>query len=216
MIMHSGSSNFSREHVLTSAFDNRLHPVRLVERLAATRGKDLVFTYSRYEIAPPGQQAAAPRSPALRVSARDVSPDWLVERLAELGPSEEIAWHSWVEHKGVGFHIPMIDFNERPPNSELRRLGAQMVAVMDIANNFAFFESGRAIHAYSTALIPENAWNRYLGELLLLNDRDRPPIVDVRWVGHAIVRGFAALRWSCNTDRYLGMPHLVNLDDSRS
>lgn len=195
-------------------FDIEMHPICLVQRLAATRGGDLVFTYSRYEIAPPGQQAAAPRSLALRVSARDVSPDWLVERLAELGPSEEIAWHSWVEHEGVGFHIPMIDFNERPPNSELRRLGGQMVAAMDLANDFAFFASGRAIHAYSPELIPENGWDRYLGELLLLNERDRRPIVDVRWVGHAIVRGFAALRWSCNTDRYLGMPRLVKIDDS--
>jgi hypothetical protein len=201
---------------LARAFDIEMHPICLVQRLAATRGEDLAFTYSRYEIAPPGRQAAAPRSPVLRVSARDITPNWLVDRLAELNPREEMALHSWVEFKGAGFHIPMIDFNRRPLNSALRRLGDPMAAEMDLSEKFAFFESGRAIHAYSADLIPENAWARYLGELLLRNKRGGPQFVDARWIGHALVRGFGALRWSCNTDRYLCMPHLVNLDDSRS
>jgi hypothetical protein len=47
--------------------------------------------------------------------------------------------------------------------------------------------------------------------LLLLNQNDLPPMVDIRWVGHALRRGFAALRWSCNTNRYLSMPQLLEM-----
>jgi hypothetical protein len=194
---------------LNNTFDVQLHPICLVEKLASTCAECLVFTYSRYEIALPGEQAAAPRSPVHRVPARDVTPDWLVNRLAELGPSEEIAWHSWVECDGAGFHIPMIDFSERPLNSELPMLNDQIVAQMNLSASFGFYESGRALHAYAADLIPESKWAQYLGELLLLNERDQMPIVDIRWVGHALVRGFGALRWSCNTDRYLSMPRLI-------
>jgi len=64
-----------------------LHPRLLVDKIVACRGTELIFTYSRYEVAQPGLQAAAPRSAVLRVPACDVTPNWLVDRLAELGPT---------------------------------------------------------------------------------------------------------------------------------
>lgn len=185
------------------------HPRLLVEQIVARRGTELIFTYSRYEVAAAGLQATAPRSDVLRVPACDVTPEWLVERFAELGPTEELAWHSWVEYKGAGFHIPMIDFVSRPAPSVLHELGSTLAAEMDLNGQFVFFDTGRSFHGYFPDLIAEHAWPRYLGQLLILNEPARPPLIDTRWVGHALVRGFAALRWSHNTTRYEAMPRLV-------
>jgi hypothetical protein len=194
---------------LTRDFDINEHPVHLVKRFASAGfGDQLEFTYSRYEVAAPGHQATARRSPVLRVFAHDLTPDWLKDRLAELGPTEELAWHSWVERKGVGFHIPMIDFQGRPTGPKLSELECHLQAEMNLS--FSFFETGRSFHGYSVSLIPEYAWTHYLGQLLLMNGNDGPTIVDTRWVGHALIRGFAALRWSHNTDRYHAMPRLLD------
>jgi hypothetical protein len=186
------------------------HPLVLMEQIVACYGVDLVFTYSRYEIAPPGLQAAARRSPVLRVPAPELTSDWLASRLAELGPTEEMAWHSSVECKGIAFHIPMIDFADQPDQSALREL-SMIVSEIGLQGDFVFYETGRSFHGYFPGLIPQHAWPRYLGRLLLIDQLDRPPIIDTRWVGHSLVRGFAALRWSHNTNRYLAMPHLVAL-----
>src|SRR2546425_7578841 len=185
------------------------HPRLLVEQIVACRGIELIFTYSRYEVAQPGLQATAPRSDVLRVPARDVTSDWLVDRFAELAPTEELAWHSRVEYKGVGFHIPMIDFVNRPAHSALHELGSVLAAEMGLNGNFVFFETGQSFHGYFPDLVAEHAWPKYLGRLLILNEADRLPAIDTRWVGHALVRGFSALRWSHNTNRYRGMPRLV-------
>jgi hypothetical protein len=156
------------------------HPLLLVETIVARRGSDLTFTYSRYEIAEPGRQAQARRSAVLQVPARDVTSAWLFDRLAELGPTEEMAWHSWVECKGVGFHIPMIDFLNRPTDSALRSLDRTLTAKMVLDDHFVFFETGRSLHGYFPGLIPDRAWTSYLGRLLVLNEHDRPPIIDTR------------------------------------
>ena len=161
-------------------------------------------------MAQPALQAIAQRSAVLRVPASDVTPDWLVDRFAELGPNEEMAWHSWVECKGVGFHIPLIDFINRPAHSMRCELSRILAAEMGLDGHFVFFETGRSFHGYFPDLISERVWPEYLGRLLVLNEHDHPPLIDTRWVGHALVRGFAALRWSHNTNRYQAMPRLVN------
>ena len=100
-------------------------------------------------MAQPGIPAAAPRSDVLRVPARDLTPDWLVDRLAELGPTEELAWHSRVEYKGVGFHIPMIDFVSRPAHSALHRLGSMLATEMDLSGHFVSSTQGGLFMATS-------------------------------------------------------------------
>lgn len=185
------------------------HPGLVVEEIAAKHGRDMVFTYSHYEIAPPGLQAIAPRSAVLRVSGTEVTPDWIADRLSELGPNEEMAWHSWVERAGFGFHIPMIDFVGRPAHSVLCEASRSLAAEMGIEAHLIVFDTERSFHGYFPDLIPERAWPKYLGELLLLNEDNRTPIIDTRWVGHGLMRGFTALRWSKNTNRYLAIPRLV-------
>ncbi|MGH7258844.1 MAG: hypothetical protein ACREIM_10735, partial [Nitrospiraceae bacterium] len=176
-----------------------------------SRGGDLVFTYSMYEVAPPGLQAQAPRTPVRQVLASELTVDWLVHRLRELGPAQELAWHSRVEYKGAAFHIPMIDFVDRPANFELRALSRVLTAEMNADCQFAFFQTGRSLHGYLPEIIPEDVWPKHLGRLLTMNQSDGPPVIDTRWIGHALVRGFAALRWSHNTTRYLQIPRLVSV-----
>ena len=194
---------------MTSTLLLDLHPLQIAHRIVAHRGKDLIFTYSRYTVAEPGRQAEAPRSPVLRVSATELTQLWLRKRLAELGPTEEMAIHSWVECNGVGFHIPMVDFVSRPGHIVLRELDCVLAAETRLDDHFVLFDSGRSLHGYFPDLIPEHIWPKYLGRLLVLNEHDRPPVIDSRWVGHALVRGFAALRWSCNTSRYLSIPRIA-------
>jgi len=165
----TGRTNLFREPGLSSLLIVQSHPRLLVDRTVACHGGELIFTYSRYEVAPPGFQAAAPRSAALRVRACDVTPNWLDDRLAELGPTEELAWHSSVECKGAGFHIPMIDFISRPARTVLRGLDRIVAAEIGLDGQFVFFETGRSFHGYLPDLIPEHAWPKYLGRLLLLN-----------------------------------------------
>ena len=185
----------------------------MLKPIVAQHGTDLIFTYSRYQVAAPGLQAAAPRSAVLRVPASDVSVNWIADRFAELGPRQEMAWHSWVECRGFVFHIPMIDFVGRPNRPELCHLSRTLSAEMSLRNNLVLFDTGRSFHGYFPELIPEQAWPTYLGQLLILNEHDRCPIIDTRWVGHALMRGFAALRWSHNTDRYEAMPTLSSVFD---
>jgi hypothetical protein len=186
------------------------HPRLVVDEITARHGSDLIFTYSRYEIAAPGFQAIAPRSPVFRVSGSDITPDWIAQRLAELGSDEEMAWHSWVESSGVGFHIPMIDFAGRPARSVLSEVNRTVATEMGFHADLLLFDTKRSFHGYFAELIPEQAWLKYLGELLLLNEVNRSPVIDARWVGHALMRGFTALRWSNNTLRYPSMPRLVS------
>lgn len=211
MISRTGHTRSFLELDLSNPLIVQWHPRLLVEELVARRGAELIFTYSRYEVAEPGLQAIAPRSAVLRVPACDVTPDWLADRFAELGPNEEMAWHSWVECKGIGFHIPMIDFIGQPDHSILCELSRMLVTEMGLNGHFVFFETGRSFHGYFPDLMPERTLPEYLGQLLLLNEHARPPIIDTRWVGHALVRGFTALRWSHNTNRYKAMPRLASV-----
>jgi hypothetical protein len=138
---------------LSNALIIQGHPCLVVKEIAARHGADLIFTYSRYEVAPPGLQATAPRTPVLRVPARDITPDWIANRFAELGPNEEMAWHSKVECRGFGFHIPMIDFVGRPPYSVLCQLDRILAAEMSLSRHLVLFKTGRSFHGYFPDLI---------------------------------------------------------------
>jgi hypothetical protein len=143
MISHIGLTKSFREPSLSNTLIAQGHPCLVVEEIAGRHGADLVFTYSRYDVAPPGLQAVSPRSPVLRVPACDVTPDWIAHRFEELGPNEEMAWHSWVECAGVGFHIPMIDFLARPSRSVLCQLGRVLEGEMGLRGSLALFDTGR-------------------------------------------------------------------------
>lgn len=207
MILRTGRIRLFRERSLNKVLASQFHPSLIVEKLMASRGLELRLSYSRYEIAQPGMQWAAVRTPAFKVSAVDVTPNWVAAQLKELGPNEEFAFHSSVECCQANFHIPMIDFVSRPSPSSVQELETFVADEMGLNERFLFFETGRSMHGYLPDLIAEHEYPKYLGRLLTITEST----VDVRWVGHALARGFAALRWSRNTDRYLMMPRLITL-----
>jgi hypothetical protein len=84
------------------------HPFYAVEEIKRQVSPDARFTYSIYEVAPPGSQAQAPRTDELRIRAVDLTTAWLTARLDELGPRQELAWHSKVDSNEETFHWSML------------------------------------------------------------------------------------------------------------
>ena len=141
-----------------------------------------------------------------------------VERLAEryeelsrtLGDGEEIAFHSSVNGAaGETLHIPMIDFHGASIDEHVPELEA-LLSEWGIPR-MALFSSGRSFHGYGLALFDAKEWVRFMGRLLLLNPppEDRSPWVDARWIGHRLMSGSGALRWSWSSSDYHAEPALV-------
>jgi hypothetical protein len=194
---------------LISDRDIEVHPFIVVKALAARHGDDVVFYYSRYKIAQTGQQAAALRTYG-SVTGRHLTETWLALELSRLAADEELAWHSTVQVHNARRHMPMIDFVGQPSPRELASVTE--VLSQDRKRKCLYFDSGRSCHGYCEDLIEESDWVKYLGRLLLLNTDVSRPIIDHRWVGHALIRGFAALRWSHNTARYRALPRLIQTE----
>ena len=211
MTLHIGVIKSFRELSLNNILIVEEHPLFVIDQIIARHGAGLIFTYSWYQIAQPGFQAKAPRSDVLKVNAIDLTSDWLVQRFAELGPNEELAWHSCVEWQGASFHIPMIDLLDSPPEPSLHELSRTLTREMNLWGDFIFFNTGQSFHGYFPDLIPQEAWHQYLSQLLVFSRHGSPQIIDTRWVGHALGRGFSALRWSNNTSRYRAMPRLLRV-----
>jgi hypothetical protein len=148
-----------------------------------------------------------------QITADQVQDGWLSTQLTTLESEEELAFHSRVNLKGTKLHIPMIDFVNVAPWQEIQ---TRLQHISDkIGRNIWLYSSGRSLHGYYFVLMDEPSWYRFLGELLLCNSRDRFPaeLVDSRWVGHSLVHGFSALRWSQNTRRHSSLPYLVNAEN---
>lgn len=195
----------------------KAHPIIVLGGIQARYGTKLELTFSRYKVGPPGEQEKRRRS-ALHIDIDRATGTWLRSILLELGPDEELALHSTVSFGGSSFHIPMIDYDRDLSIRELRDLGLRAIkstdywlppALLGPARLYSF-RTGRSYHQYADVLIPERAWFRYLGNILLLNQPSEPSIVDARWVGHSLRRGYSALRWSLKTTRYVSEPTLVD------
>jgi hypothetical protein len=138
--------------------------------------------------------------------ARDdfLSEAYMTTLLANARQQQEVALHSVVTlQSGAQRHIPMIDM----ATSAKAHLG-KLAAFVDPAQfgELVWFNSGRSFHGYGTKLLSNEQWIRLMGILLLSNQKDLKPIVDPRWIGHRLLAGYSALRWSKNTDFYLSLP----------
>jgi len=194
------------------------HPIVVVEGLLARYGENFELEFSRYRIGPPGDQFSRPRTTFV-VSAFEITRDWLSRELRNLKSDEELALHSRTLHSGKLAHIPMIDFDNDLPLPMVRELGARVLHRLTVPPRdtetdnhptLYTFETGRSFHQYADVLVSATDWNEFLGNLLLLNPLADRPRVDIRWVGHALNRGYAALRWSRHTERYVSIPRLVD------
>jgi hypothetical protein len=199
---------------VATSFDT--HPISVIRAIVDRYGPDLVLTFSRYQIGPPGDQEKRRRT-TFEVLAGRSTRLWLQKQLRNLGPDEELALHSRVSIETAVYQMFMIDYEQSCSFSQVHNLGLKVFAETRFAGpldpqspaRLYSFETGRCYHQYADLLIPEAAWHLYLGSLLLLTPPREASMIDIRWIGHALRRGYAALRWSHNTGRYLLMPRLI-------
>lgn len=144
----------------------------------------------------------------LRIPAKSFKTE-IISRLEHLEFDEELACHSRVYIKSTPenvFHIPMIDFSEEAVDFAIED-------ILGLMKDFdcdrgALYNSGRSFHFYGFTLLNTVNWARFMGRLLLLNIPKIREIVDCRWVGHRLLAGYGALRWSKNTSTYKQLPTL--------
>jgi hypothetical protein len=184
--------------------DLEAHPILLVRKLESLYGGRLALSFSRYVYL---KQAIADQREVFWINARDVTNDWLISTLRTLQPGQELALNSTVQIEGHSYHLPMIDFlGFSADHYDILRQSFDEGFV----NDLLFFNSGRSFHAYGVEPQTFHAWVQFMGRLLLCNLPKLAPVVDQRWIGHRLLGGYAALRWSKNTECYRQYPVFVH------
>lgn len=179
-----------------------MHPIKVIRTLQHIYTPDLVCHFSRWHIGPPG---VLTERVEFAIQLGDITETWLSLQLSTLSPLEELGLNSRVDLAGNIRHIPMIDFDSQTAAPALDTVAAGLAPQLATAS-LMFFKSGRSHHAYCPTLLAERQWYVYLGCLLRLNPADGPRIIDARWIGYALYRGYSTLRWSNNTPMYLSVP----------
>ncbi|EOD4079949.1 hypothetical protein ACOHX9_000714 [Yersinia enterocolitica] len=128
----------------------------------------------------------------------------LLNMLMSLEPECELAMHSKVVIDNNSFHIPMIDFGSKGSSPAASETLKELCRYWNMG--FNIYESGRSFHAYGNRLLTHAEWLQFMGSLLLLNRPSGYKLIDERWVGHRIMGGYSALRWSKNTSHYKRFP----------
>ena len=180
----------------------RDHPYWHVRSVLMMQPAIAELTLSYYRYVP---QTVEDQRVQIRVPRDDFfSETHMTTLLADAGQHHEVALHSVVTlQSGAQRHIPMVDMS----TTAKAQLG-KLAAFVDPAQfgELVWFNSGRSFHGYGTKLLSNEQWIRLMGALLLSNQKDLKPIVDPRWIGHRLLAGYSALRWTKNTDFYLGHP----------
>jgi hypothetical protein len=87
------------------------------------------------------------------------------------------------------YHIPMLDLHIESKHGR-RALDLIIEALLKIGEtDGAILESGKSFHYYGLRLMSEQRWRRFMSACLLLG-----PVADVRYIGHRLLAGKAALR----------------------
>ncbi len=179
------------------------HPLRFLVDVIHDHGEDLKFSFSKYFYRP---GSILDQRETFVVDGGDINDEWLSGQLASLEQGWELALNSKViDSRNRTHHLGMIDFAAGIGLSEVRDqvrrlLGDAMWLKMSC------YDSGRSFHGYFNCLLRPGEWHEFLGRILLMNEVDGPQVVDARWVGHRLMGGYCALRWSKNTAWYESYP----------
>lgn len=179
------------------------HPLMVLERLRHQYGDGASCTFSVYEYKP---QMIADKRKTFEVAISEVTLPWVQSTLERLPVGMELALHSCIALDAGVFHIPMVDF-ATGSRAQLPKLNDFLGR--KIAESMLWFDSGRSFHGYGATLVSGTEWRELMGRLLLANKPNMHPLIDPRWVGHRLIAGYSALRWSCNTKHYVQIPQLV-------
>jgi hypothetical protein len=132
---------------------------------------------------------------AWKISAEDfLDSDQINAIISDTPPEQELALHSNVEFGSEEQrHIVMVDM----ATSSKAHLEKLRVYLGDhFFQQIAWFSSGRSFHGYGEDLLQEPDWVKFMGLLLLANKPRMEATVDPRWIGHRLLAGYAALRWT--------------------
>jgi hypothetical protein len=184
------------------------HPIQLISEIRE-RWPEASLSFSHYFYRP---QSPFDERRVFEQKAAEVTPDWLHVQLQKLPDGWDIALNSSVKDaRGRLHHLPMIDFTKRLLVSDDLILMRSILGI-SLYSRFVFFDSGRSLHAYGVQILSPGQWREFMGRLLLLNLPRAEPLIDNRWVGHRLVSGYSALRWSSNASHYVKQPARVNID----
>lgn len=185
------------------SMDYEAHPFAFVREILSTLDDDCTMSFSKYLYRP---QLVFDQRELVEVSVSDLDVFWIEDQISSLQPEWELALNSKViDPSGRTHHLGMIDFVGRPDISLLSDR-IRMVLGPQWALRVEYFDSGRSLHAYLGGLMRPGEWHQHLGRLLLMNFPDSPPIVDTRWIGHRLLGGYSALRWSANSSHQFRVP----------
>jgi hypothetical protein len=165
----------------------------------------LFFSYYTYR-----PQSVSDNRLVHRVSrASFMSPQSVAVLLKRCPFDQEVAFHSLVNYSdGTGRHLPMVDMATEKVE-DLPKVNATLRSAN--FNEFCWFGTGRSFHGYGTEFMQEKDWISLMGTLLLCNEPHGELLVDPRWIGHRLLGGFAALRWTQNTLQYLSVPKKIEI-----
>lgn len=197
------SRNFQ---IMTPINENNiyLHPIKIIADIIKNYGDkfDLEFSYYVYK-----KNTIEDERRSFRISASNASNDQLISICNEAPPGTNLALHSNVFfYNGFVAHIPMIDMAARAVGVIGKVLN---VLPVNLTENMQWFSSGRSFHGYGINLLTRDEWIEFMGRLLLANQPQQHPVVDPRWVGHRLIAGYSALRWTKNTEDYIQYPELI-------
>lgn len=179
------------------------HPINFLIEILERYGDDLTVSFSKYHYRP---ASLIDERVTMEVLGRDVSWDWLRSILSELSDGWELALNSRVrDRRNRILHIGMIDFAEGT-NIDSIRDRCILVFGSNVWSSMCLFDSGRSFHGYVGVLLRPKNWIEFLGKCLLMNEGGKSQVVDSRWVGHRLLGGYCALRWSANSSYHGAMP----------
>lgn len=183
--------------------DFHSHPISFIDDVIRSRGPDLKFSFSQYFYRP---NNVFDERETFSVDATALTVDWLRMRLDSLRDGWELALNSKVvDGRNRTYHLGMIDFAPAIGIEEIR-LQTRRLLGDELSASMSCFDTGRSFHGYFNCLLRPGEWHEFLGRLLLMNEIGKPAIVDARWIGHRLIGGYCALRWSRNTDWYKSYP----------
>lgn len=142
-----------------------------------------------------------------------LDPDYMDRFMRTIPYDHELALQSNLRLRGQKTaHLVMIDMatTARAHLEKLRTFLGE-----NIYQKIVWYSSGRSFHGYGAELLSEDNWYKFMGLLLLANQPHLGPTVDPRWIGHRLLAGYAALRWTKNTHQYLRLPSRLDFDMGR-
>lgn len=186
----------------------RGHPISVVRDLVAMHGDDLMFQFSIYFHRP---QSVLDEREEFVVAGHMVTEDWYLKEVEKLPKGWELALGSRVKDaRGRHWQIPMADLVANQIDEQSFSVLKQVVPPT-LWRSAALFDSGRSFHMYFRRLIRKGDWPGFMGRLLLANLPGRGQIIDSRWIGHRLLGGYGALRWSANSAFHARCPVRVPL-----